>query len=109
MVFLPPRPTTLFGSQSGATPCAARSRCVNAAMTPGARHRVSGVDGDDTCVRVRRANDPGMRLVCAFDVVDESATADEQGGVFAPRDARADGGDGCAGHCLVLSQIAAGH
>ena len=71
--------------------------------------RIRGVDGDDARMRVRRANDPGMGLVCAIDVVDESTAPGEQGGVFAPRDARADGGDECAGQFLVLLGFVAEH
>ena len=50
-----------------------------------------------------------MDLVCAIDVVDESTAPGEKGGVFAPRDARADWGDECAGHILVLSGFAMEH
>jgi hypothetical protein len=49
-----------------------------------------------------RAHDPGVRLVSALDIVDESAASGEQGGVFPPWDARPDGGDESAGHIVVL-------
>ena len=39
------------------------------------------------------SSDAGVRLAGALDVVDEPAPPGEQGGVLAPRDPRADGGD----------------
>ena len=67
--------------------------------------RVPRVDGNDAGVRVRGAHDPRMYLVSPVDVVDESAAPGEQGGVFAPWHARADGGGECAGHVSVPSGI----
>ena len=70
--------------------------------------RLRGVDGDDPRMCMGRAHDPRMGLMGALDVVDEPAPPAEQGGVFAPRDARADGGDERACHFVVLPGIRCG-